>query len=281
MTVDLHLHTIASDGTMTPTELVAMAAKQGLSAIAITDHDTFAGISEGRAAAKAQRLEFIPGVELSAYFRGEDVHVLGYFVDEHDQLLNTKLKQLRESRELRAHRIVEKLSTAGVNLPWAAVENVAQGDALGRPHVAHALVQQGVVQTISEAFERYLGRDGPAYVPKFVLDLEDIFDVVHGAGGIASLAHPAHWGVGIETITTLKDRGLDAVEVWHIDHTPDDVEGYLEIARKLGLLITGGSDCHGLRKKQGVVLGTLDIPDDIVGPLFERAKEIRAGRQDH
>ncbi len=277
MAVDLHLHTTASDGTLRPTELIVKAASLGLSALSITDHDSFGGIDEAAAAAGECDIELIPGVELSSYYRGQDVHILGYFIDHHDPILTERLRYLRESRELRARKIVEKLNSAGATVTWADVEKYAKGEAVGRPHLAQALVDRGVVGNISEAFDQYLGRDGPAYVPKYVLDLEDIFDVIHGAGGLASLAHPSHWGVDLKVMEKLRDRGLDAVEVWHIDHSEKDTCLYTEMARELGLLLTGGSDCHGTRKKHGLVIGTLDIPDEIIEPLRDRAAEIRVG----
>ncbi len=275
MAVDLHLHTTVSDGTLTPTELIAMAASRGLSAVSVTDHDSFGGIDEAAAAAFEYQIEFITGVELSAYYRGQDVHVLGYFVDHHDRVLNERLTYLRESRELRARKIVDKLSETGANISWPDVEKYAQGEAIGRPHIAQALLDNGVVGNISQAFNEYLGRDGPAYVPKYVLDLVDIFDVIHGAGGRASLAHPNHWSVDRKVMEKLKRRGLDAIEVWHIDHSEEDTRIYTEMANELGLLLTGGSDCHGTRKKHGIVIGTLDIPDEIIEPLKTRADEIR------
>ncbi len=277
MAVDLHLHTTASDGTLSPSELVAKAASLNLSALSITDHDSFGGIDEAAAVARKHDIDLIPGVELSSYYRGQDVHILGYFVDYHDPVLTARLRYLRESRELRARKIVEKLSDGGAEVTWADVEKYAKGEAVGRPHVAQALVDRGVVRNISEAFEQYLGRNGPAYVPKYVLDLEDIFDIIHGAGGLASLAHPCHWGADRTVIEKLSDRGLDAVEVWHIDHSEEDIRKYTEIAQELGLLLTGGSDCHGTRKKHGFVIGTLDIPDEIIEPLRARATEIRTG----
>jgi len=277
MAVDLHLHTTASDGTLDSTELIIKAASLGLSTLSITDHDSFSGIDEGAAAADERGIEFIPGVELSSYYRGQDVHILGYFIDHHDPILTERLRHLREARELRARRIVEKLRDAGAAISWADVEKYAKSEAVGRPHVAQALVDRGVVENISEAFEEYLGRDRPGYVAKYVLDLEDIFDIIHGAGGLASLAHPNHWGVDRQVMRKLSDRGLDAVEVWHIDHSEEDTRFYTEMARELGLLLTGGSDCHGTRKKHGFVIGTLDIPDEIIEPLRDRAAEIRAG----
>lgn len=276
MAVDLHLHTTASDGTLSPSELVHKAVSLELSALSITDHDSFGGIDEATAVAREHDIELIPGVELSSYYRGQDVHILGYFIDYRDPVLTERLRYLRESRELRARKIVEKLSDRGAEVTWADVEKYAKGEAVGRPHVAQALVDRGVVGNISEAFELYLGRNGPAYVPKYVLDLEDIFDIIHGAGGLASLAHPNHWGADRKVIEKLSDRGLDAVEVWHIDHSEEDTRLYTEIANELGLLLTGGSDCHGARKKHGFVIGTLDIPDEIIEPLRDRAAEIRA-----
>lgn len=276
MAVDLHLHSTASDGTMEPAEIVEKASELGLSTISITDHDSFAGIDGAIEAAQSRSVDIIPGVELSAYYRSQDVHVIGYFVDRRNALLNERLSKLRESRGLRAKEIVVKLQSAGVNVEWSDVERIAKGEAVGRPHIAQALVDKGEAQNISEVFKKHLGRGRPGYVAKYVMEIEEILDVVHQAGGVTSLAHPAHWDADEAVLRYLQSHGLDAIEVWHIDHSEEDVRRFNDMASRLGLLMTGGSDCHGERKKHGMVMGSLPIPDTIIDPLRGRAQEIRA-----
>jgi predicted metal-dependent phosphoesterase TrpH len=261
---------------MGPREIIAKASELKLGCVSITDHDSFGGIDDAIEAAAEFGVDFIPGVELSTYYKGQDVHVLGYFVDHNHTQLNSKLQRLRDSRESRARRIVEKFQSLGVDLDWAAVEKLAQGEAVGRPHIAQALVDKGLARNIGEVFEKYLARDKPAYVAKYVLDMDDIFDIVHKAGGLASLAHPGHWNVDEDILKKLKDRGLDAIEVWHTDHTEADTRRFMDWAGRLELLMTGGSDCHGTRKKHGFVMGSLDIPDTIIEPLKQRALDIRS-----
>lgn len=276
MGVDLHLHSTVSDGTLTPTEIIEKAAALELSTVSITDHDSFAGINEAKAAAERHGVCLIPGVELSTNFSDQDVHVLGYFADYLDPALNEKLRGLRDSREIRARQIVERLSGIGVDIDWDMVMTLSRGEAVGRPHIAQALINEGYARDMSDVFKRYLGRDKPGYLQKRVLDIREIFHLVHRAGGLTSLAHPGHWQPSEAVLTELKTMGLDAIEAWHIDHSEADTARFLGLAQRLGLLLTGGSDCHGERKKHGHVLGSLDIPDAIVEPLRIRADEIRS-----
>lgn len=271
MAVDLHLHSSASDGTLTPADIVKRAHAQGLSAIALTDHDTVAGIEEALKTGDDLGITVIPGLEMSSEYGGKDVHILGYFIDCSSPRLLETLTVLRESRLQRAQTMVDKLAGLGLEIDYGEVCSLTQGGAIGRPHVAQILVRHGLVKDIGSAFELYIGRDGPGYVAKYVLNPADVIGLIHQAGGVTSLAHPGLSRVGEELLLALKAQGLDAVEVWHTDHSDAERDTYLELATRVGLLVTGGSDCHGFGKIRGYVLGSIDIPDTIIGPLKERA----------
>lgn len=271
MAVDLHLHSTASDGTLRPAEIIAKAHEIGLTAVALTDHDSVAGIQEALAESINLSLTFIPGLEMSSEYGEKDIHILGYFIDYTQVRLIEALVSLRAARIDRAAKMVEKLAELGLNISFSEVETCARGGAMGRPHVAQIMVKQGLVANISEAFERFIGRGGPAYVSKHVLTTAQIIDLIHRAGGVASLAHPGPSGVDEPLLRLLQESGLDAVEVWHTDHSPKQTRYFLELANRLCLMVTGGSDCHGFGKTRGFVLGSLDIPDAIIEPLRIRA----------
>jgi len=271
MAVDLHLHSTASDGTLRPAEIIAKAHEIGLTAVALTDHDSVAGIQEALTESINLSLTFIPGLEMSSEYGEKDIHILGYFIDYTQVRLIEALVSLRAARVDRGEKMVEKLAELGLHISFSEVEACACGGALGRPHVAQIMVKQGLVANISEAFERFIGRGGPAYVSKYVLTTAQIIDLIHRAGGVASLAHPGPSGVDEPLLRLLQESGLDAVEVWHTDHSPKQTRYFLELADCLGLMVTGGSDCHGFGKTRGFVLGSLDIPDAIIEPLRIRA----------
>lgn len=271
MAVDLHLHSTASDGTLAPADIVMRARAQGLSAIALTDHDTVAGIEEALETGAGVGLAVIPGLEMSSEYGSRDVHILGYFIDCSNPRLLETLTMLRQSRLERAQTMVDKLAGLGLGIDYEEVRSLTQGGAIGRPHVAQILVRHGLVKDIGAAFKLYIGRDGPGYVAKQVLSPADVISLIHAAGGVTSLAHPGLSHIGEDLLLELKEQGLDAVEAWHTDHSEADRDTYLELATRVGLLVTGGSDCHGFGKIRGYVLGSIDIPDTIIGPLKERA----------
>jgi 3',5'-nucleoside bisphosphate phosphatase len=274
MAVDLHLHSTASDGTLSPTAIMARASEHHLTAISLTDHDTVAGVREILAINPQPDVEFIPGVELSSEHLGKDVHILGYFIDPNNTRLLSTMSALRQARVDRAREIMDRLAALGIIIEFAAVKDLARGEAIGRPHIAQALVKHGIVKTIGEAFSEYLGRGRPAYVTKFVLPVLDVLELVRQAGGVTSLAHPAVSGIDEPTIAFLQSEGLDALEVWHSDHSETQIDELKTVCGRLGLLATGGSDCHGLAKSRGLVLGSLDIPDELVDPLRRRAAAV-------
>jgi predicted metal-dependent phosphoesterase TrpH len=266
MRIDLHTHSTASDGRLTPTELVRLALERGLTAIALTDHDTTDGVAEAQAAARGTGLEVIAGVEINTESEDGDVHFLGYFVRPDDAAFQAHLATLRNARLGRARLMVEKLARLGLPLDWERVQAIAGEGAVGRPHVARALLERGYITTISEAFEKYIGHEGPAYVPRYRLTPEEAIAMIRAAGGVASLAHPAMAGT-VALIPRLVAAGLEAIEVYYPDHTPEQQERLLALARQYNLVPTGGSDFHALDDPDHAMLGSIWVPPDVVEQL--------------
>ena len=246
MPIELHCHSTASDGDCTPTELVERALAIGITSLAITDHDTVDGIPEAVEAARELDMRVIPGVELSCHFEGKEVHLLGYFFEYRDEDFLNLLERMKEERRQRVHMIIEKLKAIGLDLTYEQVEAEAPGDALGRPHVARAMVTAGLVPTVSLAFDRYIGNSGPAYVGRTVLSLEDGIEAVRRAGGVSVLAHPGVYGdwARIERILQLPVNGI---EVWHPAHKKADRKRAKRLGGRYNKILTGGSDFHGPR----------------------------------
>ncbi|WP_022852642.1 PHP domain-containing protein [Thermodesulfatator atlanticus] len=269
--IDLHTHSTASDGTLSPEKLVAEAKKAGLFALALTDHDTIAGIKEARKAAEALGLEFVSGVEISVKFEGPGhCHLLGYFVNEDNEKLVKTLKSLHEARSQRNILMVEKLKALGIDITLEELEAISGGGEIGRPHMAKILVKKGVVKNFDEAFDRYLAKGRPAYVPKARLSPEEAITIIQEAGGLVSLAHPLYLGYPQEKIrayvSSLKDLGLDAIEAYYTDHDEAFTNFCLDLAKEFALLVTGGSDFHGDNKpeiKLGVGKGGLKVPKEV------------------
>ncbi len=275
---DLHLHTTASDGTESPTELVAHASAVGLCVIAITDHDSTEGVAPAQAAAAGRGLEVIPGIEISTDVPNGEVHVLGYFVNTQDEELQATLRLLRESRRGRAERMVEKLAHLGLPVSWARVKELAGDASVGRPHVAQVLVEAGYVSTLAEAFDKYIGRNGPAYVERYKLTPAEAAGLVIRAEGLPGLAHPVMMGaaepLGGEydldlLLADLVGAGLVAMECYYTGYPPAVTEQLLAKAKSLGLVPTGGSDYHGTNLA-GPVLGGVDVPLTSVAELRAR-----------
>jgi predicted metal-dependent phosphoesterase TrpH len=240
---DLHVHTTESDGVYTPAQVVDIAQRVGIAAVAITDHDALAGAAMARTAA-TRGLEIINGVEITAEDDGREIHVLGYFVRDHDPALNAALAQLRASRRERFHAMADKLRGCGAAIQEDALVAADGGGSLGRRNLAELLYAGGRVGSVREAFDRYLSDGGPADLPKERLPIERALALVRAAGGVTSLAHPrATWGLG--DFKQLRDRGLQALEVEYPTHRANRVRELREWAATLGLAVTGGSDCHG------------------------------------
>jgi hypothetical protein len=271
---DLHLHTLFSDGTYSPEELAHHAAEQGLATIALTDHDTLEGCARAAAACQQLGIGFLPGTEFTAELRGAELHLLGYCLDpEHTRLL-AAMQKFQESRQQRIHDIVGRLNQLEIPLQVEAVFNLAKCRSPGRPHVARVLVAQGFCSSVDQAFERFLKRDRPAWAPKFRMAAPEAIRLIHDAGGVAVLAHPGLNRIDAR-IPELVDSGLDGIECFHTKHPPAVAQHYLALARKHRLLVTGGSDCHGLAKGQPLI-GSVRIPHDCVDLLIDAAVRRRA-----
>lgn len=281
--IDLHIHSTASDGTCAPSELLQMAAGLGLQAIAITDHDTLEGIRAALGGALPEHLRLLSGVEISTkapdgFPMGGSLHILGYGVDVNDAPLQQALDELKQARDSRIPRIIERLNHVGVPVTMQQVmEQVGQGNP-GRPHVARAMILAGVVADINEAFDRFLSKGQPAYVDKYRIPCRRALDLIHGAGGVAVLAHPylVPGGRG-EALTPFVEHlcsiGLAGIEIYYPQHTPQDVALYLEVARRFDLLMTGGTDFHGELSpgiQMGRGKGDLHIPFAIYEALIAK-----------
>ena len=266
--IDLHLHSTQSDGTFSPTQVVQQAAELGLSAISLTDHDSVAGVQEAQNIGQNIGIEVIPGIELSAQEAGIDIHILGYFIDPANSDLLAYLQKFQDARHNRAEKIVARLNRLGVRITMAHVLHKAGDAAIGRPHVADVLVEEGFVFSHDHAFQKYLGYGKPAYQPKFVLTPSEAAEVIHAAGGLASLAHPVLYRRDA-LIPNLIKQGLDGIEVMHVKHDHADVRRYSDMAKHYGLLSTGGSDCHGDGRGQAV-MGTVRVPSTFLDVMKEK-----------
>jgi hypothetical protein len=271
--VDLHLHSRFSDGTYVPGELVEQARRCGLSAIALTDHDSVEGCGATAQACAAAGIEFIAGTELTAEQDGNELHLLGYFIDTRNPLLLRRIAGFQTVRQDRIREMVSRLNRLRVPLSADAVFALANCRAPGRPHVARALVQAGLCANQDEAFERFLKKNRPAWVPKFKMSAGEAIDLIHQAEGVAVLAHPGLNRMD-EVIPGLVEAGMDGLECFHTKHSTATSERYLVMADRLDLLVTGGSDCHGLSKGRPLI-GTVRVPYQHVERLRARAEEIK------
>lgn len=272
--IDLHVHSTFSDGSLTPEELIAEAVRVGLSAIALTDHDTTAGVPRLVAAAASTPVRAIAGVEISADVASGTMHILGYLIDPENHTLIDRLKWLREGREVRNAEILEKLNKLGFGLTWDEVAAFAGEDVVGRPHFAQALLARKIVKDKNEAFDKYLGKGKPAYANRRRMTPEDSIELIRGAGGVPVLAHPFTLNLSAEALRkelkSLHELGLAGVEVFYSEHTPSMVSQYLNLSKELGLIATGGSDFHGAMNpdiKLGTGFGSLHVPDEVTAQL--------------
>ena len=277
--IDLHTHTTASDGRCTPAELVARASAAGVTVLSVTDHDTVAACDAVAAACDTAGIEFVPGIEITAVRDEADVHVLGYFLDPQSASLRAFLSEQREKRLDRVRRIILKLAGYGLSLDADAILRPALDDptrSVGRPWVARALVAAGYVQSSNDAFTTWLSRGRPAFVPRDGAAPEGVIKRIHDAGGIASMAHPGLLGRD-NWIPPLVEAGLDAIEAYHTDHSPEDTARYLAMAERLTLAVSGGSDYHADESHGAACPGAVSLPRDAYEALV-RLKPITARR---
>jgi predicted metal-dependent phosphoesterase TrpH len=275
--IDLHTHTLASDGTDSPAELVAKAREAGLAAVAVTDHDTVAGLEQACEAGRALGIDVIRGCELSTNSEHGELHILGLFLPEDSGPLADVLLELRARRSKRNEKIVDKLRALGMDISKDEVREQARGESVGRPHIASVMLRRGHVSCVQEAFKRYLGYNGKAYLPKEVLHPREAVRALVEAGATVCLAHPmlrkypSGW---LQAFTAkLVDYGLTAIEVWHSEHSEADVRACLSLARRFNLGVSGGSDYHGANKP-GIALGKgygkLRVGIDVLENLLQR-----------
>lgn len=267
--IDLHLHTTASDGSFSPRQVVEEANNLGFKAIAITDHDTVDGLAVGRKAAETYGIELVPGVELNTDYQETEVHVLGYYINEQQSEFAATLEELKAARRRRIKKMVAKLDQLGIELSWSKILSRAGDSALGRAHVAELLIEKGYAANWEAAFEEYIGRSAPGYVVREKLTPKQAIAVVKKAGGIPIIAHPGLIGDD-SLLPQLIEWGAAGLEVYHSDHSAEDVARYRKFVKNNNLLMTGGSDCHGPDRKQGVLLGQIKAPYYLLEKLKSR-----------
>jgi predicted metal-dependent phosphoesterase TrpH len=271
--IDLHMHTTASDGRCSPEELVQRAYDKGIRTMSVTDHDTMAGVQPAAAAARALAMTFIPGIEITSVHGGRDVHVLAYFLPRLTGELSALLATQRENRTARARMIADRLAAAGAPIDVEALMEAAKalgGKSLARPQIAQALMAAGHVSSVAEAFERFLGEDGPAYVPHHGASPSDVIELINRAGGLSSLAHPGYTKKD-EIIPELVASGLGAIEAFHSSHDEAATQRYVEMARHYDVAISGGSDFHGEGTRRSEFFGVTALPAEEFNALVARA----------
>lgn len=268
-TIDLHTHSTFSDGTFTPSQLVKYAEEKGLKAFALTDHDTTEGVKEAKSI--ETDVEVISGVEISTRYDKKEIHIVGLYVNENDADLNRQLKYYREKRVTRNFEILEKLNSLGVNITIDDVKESCTGDVISRAHIAKALVSKGFVGSYTEAFDRYLGDNKCAYVPRETLNYEESMELITKAGGVPVLAHPLLYKMSDTNLENmmvkLRQKGLKAVEVYYSTHSNSDTQHVMAMANRVGLVYSGGSDFHGATKPKidmGTGMGKLAVPYEIL-----------------
>jgi 3',5'-nucleoside bisphosphate phosphatase len=271
---DLHTHSTYSDGRLTPTELIERAVGRGLEALALTDHDCVDGIAEAQEAAQRYpQLLFIPGVELSTDVPHGEVHMLGYFLDWQDPRLQSRLAHLRRSRLERGQKMVAKLKGLGIDVSWQRVKEIAGDGAVGRPHIALAMLEAGHISSLDEAFDRYLGRNGPAYAEREKITPAEAVQLITGASGLPVLAHPRDIQNLESLVVELKEADLIGIEVYYQDYDQQTIERLLTITRQHDLLPLGGSDYHGIGSAHERDLGDIPLPFEPVEQLIALARQ--------
>lgn len=256
---DLHIHTNASDGILTPEEVVEWAYKKKLRAISITDHDTVSGIDRAINANKIKNfLEIVPGIELNTDYNGEEIHILGYYIDYKNTWFLNILKKMQQSRYERALKMIHILNGLNIMISMDQVQKISQGSSIGRPHIARAMIESGYIDNIKTGFDKYLGKGRSAYVERFKLDSKEAIEIINKIGGVAVLAHP-----GLiknkKIISSIINLGIQGIEVYHTKHDQDTIRYLKYISKEKKLLITGGTDCHGFMVNNQPILGNETI----------------------
>ncbi len=269
MKADLHLHTTASDGKLSPSQLVSLAASLDLDVIAITDHDSVGGVDEALNASKSYPgLTVVPGLEINTDIPGDELHILGFFVDHKSPELQSALEMQRAGRVERGHEMVAKLAALGMPLEWERVLELSHGDSIGRPHIAQAMLEKGYITNLGQAFYQYIGRNGPAYVERERMAAAQAVALVARTGGLPALAHPAEAPNLDSLLMELKASGLGALEAYYTGYSIQKSQRLEALARRLGLLVCGGSDYHGLDESRESKPGSVFLPKKAVQSLL-------------
>ncbi len=284
MSIDLHIHSNHSDGTFSPQEIVSLAAKKGLSAISITDHDTVSGVGEAVSAGLESGVEVVPGIEMSVAYKRGPLHILGYFIDHNDSGFLASLQVLQEARIKRNREIVRKLAQNGIDISYEEVIARSQIGQTGRPHIAKVLMEKGVVTSINEAFLKYLGRGKVAYAPRFLYGPEQTIALIKQSGGLAVMAHPVQVSSNIDklavAVSELKSAGLDGIETYYPRHFKSFRKNLKKLAERYNLVITGGSDFHGQIRPESDLAGGVNfsVPRYVLDDLKNRYTAKRGKR---
>ncbi len=272
--VDLHVHSTVSDGRLSPADIVYKAVELGVTIIALADHDSVDGIAPAPAAAEAfPQLKVIPAVEISTDVAQGEVHVLGYFIDYTDHKLGAKLERFRNSREERAQGMIDKLRGFGINIDWQRVQEIAGSGSIGRPHIAQAMLEKGYIGSFKEAFDRYISRNGPAYVEREKMTPSEAVELILQAKGLPLLAHPFTVNAPETMVAELVTAGLVGIETYYAGHTDSEINKLLVLAAKHNLIATGGTDFHGLDIDTDTVIGGVDVPVESAERLIALAEQ--------
>ena len=280
--IDLHIHSTFSDGTLTPTQLVERAKQNNIEVMAITDHDNVDGLKEGRKEAEKQGIIFVDGIEVSANFCDKDIHILGYFLDLEDEELLEWLERIKKKRYDRTIKILNKLSKLGIDISLAEVKEEVIGNVIGRPHIAKMIIKKGFATTMNEVFDKYLGDGKSAYIPKVGVDMVEVIKKLKANGAVVSLAHPHLISHPDDTVVNIIDmlikNGLDGLELYYPNIDIRKKNKLMKIAKRRGLILTGGSDFHGLNRA-GVDIGLGNISKEIFQKMVEKKEKIDKNRK--
>jgi len=272
--VDLHIHSTASDGRLSPAEVVGKSVERGLTIISLADHDTVDGIIPALAATKAfPRLKVIPCVEISTDVPNGEAHVLGYFIDYTDPEFAARLERMRHSRRERAQGMIAKLRALGIHIEWQRVQEIAGSSSMGRPHIAQAMLEKGYIASIKEAFTKYISRDGPAYVDREKMTPVEAVELILKANGLPVLAHPLTVSDPEIMVSQLKAAGLVGIEAYYDGYTADERNRLINLAERYDLIASGGSDYHGLDASTETMIGDADVPMESAERLIALAEQ--------